>query len=96
MEWINKISNYDELPESKIWVSIQHGKADYYQNHSALTLRTKVLVFKDTQTAEHFIKHWDESLNDYREACPKGDYGFFVILTTPRGFYADEIYAWEE
>lgn len=92
MEWIQQIRNYDELPKNGIWVSIQHGKADHYRNHSAFAERERVLVFATKEQADYFINHWDSKvMNDYKEACLEEDYIFWVILKTPNGYYADDI-----
>lgn len=92
MNWINDISNYEDLPKNGVWVSIQNSKADDYNNHSALTTRDRVLVFATREQANHFINHWDsQSMNDYRQACLKQDYKFWVIDKTPNGYYADDI-----
>lgn len=92
MNWINNISNYKDLPKNGVWVSIQYGKADHYRNHSAFAKREKVLVFATSEQADYFINHWNSQLmNDYRQACLKQDYEFWVIYETPNGYYADNI-----
>jgi len=80
------------MPERKIWVSIQFGKADFYRNHSAFSERSIVIVFPTLETAEYFIANWDKNkMNDYREACIKDDYKFWTIYPCPKGYYADYI-----
>ena len=92
MDWIKDIVNYEELPKTKIWVSIQFGKADFYRNHTAFAERSIVIVFPTLETAEHFIANWDRNkMNDYREACIEDDYMFWTIYPCPKGYYADYI-----
>jgi hypothetical protein len=92
MDWIRQIINYNELPQNKIWVSIQNGRADHYRNHSAFAKRDIVLVFDKLELADYFISHWDRrSMNDYKEACLPGEYTFWVIQPCNRGYYADDI-----
>lgn len=93
MDFISKISNKSDLPERRVWVSIQHGKADYYSNHTAFAKRDVVIAFPTVETAEHFIKHWDSAtMSNYKQACLEEDYIFWVILPTmPGSYYADDI-----
>jgi len=93
MNFIEQIRNFDELPKEGIWVSIQHGKADHYRNHSAFAERERVLVFATDEQADYFINHWDSKLmNDLKQGCLKQDYTFWVILPVRHGYYADDIY----
>lgn len=92
MNWIREISNYESLPKDSFWVSLQNGKADYYNNHSAFIKRDVVLVFATKEQAEYFIFHWNKaSMKDYRQACLNEDFTFWVIYKTPNGYYADDI-----
>jgi hypothetical protein len=92
MDWLRNLSNYNELPERKVWVSIQFGKAGFYSDHSAFAERDRVLVFDTLERAQHFIDNWDnKTMNNYSDACIKDDYTYWVILITPKGYYADYI-----
>lgn len=92
MNWINDIRNYEDLPKNGVWVSIQNGEADYYNNQSAFATRDKVLVFATREQADHFINNWnDVVMDDYRQACLNKDFTFWVIDKTPNGYYADDI-----
>ena len=92
MHWIQQISNFKDLPNNGIWVSLQEGKADYYRNHSAFIKRDKVLVFATNKHAQHFINNWDcSSMNNYKQACLNENHTFWVIDKTPSGYYADDI-----
>lgn len=93
MSFIEQIRNFNELPKGGIWISIQNGKADHYRNHSPFAERERVLVFATDEQADYFINHWDSKLmNNYKEACLKQDYTFWVIFKTPNGYYADDIH----
>jgi hypothetical protein len=98
MDWIRNVLNKEELPEKRIWVSIQGGKAADYSDHTAFAEREKVIAFPSRETADYFIQHWDRNtMYDYKQACMDIDHTFWVIQPLPSGkYYADDIRVWKE
>lgn len=95
MDWLREVSNFDELPKTKIfYVAISYGKANYYRDVSAFAEKSKVIGFETQDVADYFIEHFVSSFHDFREAMPDKDedYRFWVFDKTPRGYYADYIW----
>lgn len=95
MGWLNEISNYDEIPKNGHWVSVDSRRATHVRKIFIGNDPNGVMfVFEDKSIAEHFTKFYRPNIDDYRECMPERDedYRFWIILKTPKGWYADEIY----
>jgi hypothetical protein len=93
MNWRQNIVNAEVLPSGLIEVHIQHGKAMYRAEASAFAHTSRVLGFETKEQAQHFIDNWDfNKMYDYKQACLKDDYTFWVFDKMRTGeYYADDI-----